>query len=176
MPSSAPSARSAVTACRADRHDARLAALAEHAHFAAVEIEIEPAQADQFGQAQAAGIEQLEHRAVAHGQFAAAVSFDQRAGLVHIQHLRQLAPHLGTAHAQHGVMVELALARELAKQAAAGREQPLQALRCQTFLHSCLLPRCSVATNVRMRLASSASNAAMSLSCMKRISLARSRR
>ena len=115
----------------ADRHDAGLAALAEHAHFAAVEIQVDPAQADQFGQAQPAGIEQFQHGPVAQRQLAAAVGFDQRGGLVDIEHLRQGAAHLGAAHAEHRLAGQYALAIELAKQAAAGRQQTLQTFRRQ---------------------------------------------
>ncbi len=114
-----------------DRQHARLAALAEHAHFAALQIQLQPAQPDQLGQAQPAGVEQLQHRTVAQRQPAAAVASHQRAGLVHVQHLRQLAPHLRATHAEQRIMRQRAFAAELAKQAAAGRQQPLQAFRGQ---------------------------------------------
>ena len=53
---------------RADRHHARLVALAQHAHRVVGEIDVVDLQPRELGQAQAGRIEQLEHGAIAHGQ------------------------------------------------------------------------------------------------------------
>ena len=50
-----------------DRHLAGLAALAEHPHQAGSQVESGQVEADQFGQAQAGGVEQFQQRLIATG-------------------------------------------------------------------------------------------------------------
>jgi hypothetical protein len=52
----------------AQRHQALLRALAHHAHHVVVEADLEQADADQLGNAQAGGVEQFEHGAVAQAE------------------------------------------------------------------------------------------------------------
>ena len=57
----------------ADRHDARLAAFAEHAHRAIAQVDVREVEPDELRQAQAGGIEQLHDRLVAHARAASSV-------------------------------------------------------------------------------------------------------
>ncbi len=70
-------------------HDALPAALALHAHDAALEVEIAGAQAGQLRDAQAAAVEQLERRAVAQPERRGVRMLDEQLALVGREHAWQ---------------------------------------------------------------------------------------
>ena len=94
---------------RAHRHDALLAALAQHTDQALIEIQISPAQAADFGQAQSGGIEQLQQGAVTQAQWRIGGQFHQLHSFIHVQHLRQCARGFGCTHAGAGIRCNAAL-------------------------------------------------------------------
>ena len=110
----------------ADRNGAGLRALAGHGDFSL--LQIQPAvfgvQRHQFRQAQARGVQQFEHGAVARRFWRFGCRrFQQPLHLFHGKRLRQGARRLRRAHALHRVGGEAAMAREPTVQNAPGRER-----------------------------------------------------
>ncbi|MNF88826.1 hypothetical protein D3C84_713290 [compost metagenome] len=103
----------------AQGHQALLAALAEHLEHALAQVDLFQGQADQFGDAQAAGVEHFEHGAVAQADGVFQVGgfqqgFDIRLG----QRLGQRPPQLRQVHLQGGVFGYQVLAQQEAVEAA----------------------------------------------------------
>jgi hypothetical protein len=113
----------------ADRDDALLAALAGDAHLAGLPVDVLRRQSDQFGEAQARGIGQLEHGPVAHLPGIIAGIVEQLGELIGREAVRQAPGRLGGTDAGAGIGRYQAFARQVAKQATPGGHHARQAFR-----------------------------------------------
>ncbi len=109
-----------------DRHDARLRALAGDAHRGVLEIDVVGRERDKLGEPQPRGIEQLEHRPVAHRERIAHADLHQPSRLVRRQRMRQPLRGLGRPDAETGVVREPVIAGEVVEEAAPRREHARQ--------------------------------------------------
>ena len=117
----------------ADRHDPRLAALAGHGGFAGGQIEARiQIQREQFGNAQAGAVEQLEDRPVAHVERVLGRRVEQRAERVRAQTLGQPPRGARGADAVDRIERGAVMAHPPAKEAAPGRQRPRHRARRQT--------------------------------------------
>ncbi|MCY1428544.1 hypothetical protein D9M71_444330 [compost metagenome] len=108
----------------ADRQHAGLAALAVHLHQAARQVELLQVEAGQLRQAQAGGVEQLEHGLVAAGEkFILDCAFQQLQGAVGVEGLGQAPLALGCRQAVGRIVAAVAFAVEVAVEATHCREQ-----------------------------------------------------
>ncbi len=93
----------------AERHEPFLAALAEHAQYALAQVDLIGAQADELAHAQARGVEQLEHRAVAQAERRVDIGrADQRLDLRFGQRLRQRPRQLRRVEQQGRISIDRA--------------------------------------------------------------------
>jgi hypothetical protein len=113
----------------ADRHEAQLAALAEDAHLAGQQVfETRQVERREFGQAQAGGVEQFEHRLVANFQQVFGGRCQQAIGFVRRQRFRQrLAGFSAAARCPPGCAWPPALAEPAIEAAPGGKRAPERA-------------------------------------------------
>ncbi len=112
----------------AHRYLARFAALAEHANPLGMEVvEIERGQ---FGQAQAAGIEQFQHGLVAACQGRAVMGRVEKVReRIDIHGTRKVAGYARGADQRHGIVVQVPLGHQVFGETRQGRAAPGQAAR-----------------------------------------------
>jgi hypothetical protein len=107
-----------------DRQLARLVALAAHPHQPGGQVEAVEIETDQLGQAQAGGVEQLEHGLVATGdKIVLHSAIQQLRRTIGIQRARQAALALGRGEPVRRIVPTQAFAAEVLVQAAHRREQ-----------------------------------------------------
>src|SRR6266850_2024422 len=120
----------------ADRHGAGLGAFARDRHFALPQIEpsVADVERNELRQAQARGVQKLEHRAVAQrGRRRLVRRVEQALGGFHRQRLRQRPRRLRRADAEHRVGAETAVPREPAEPAAPRAEDQRERARRQAL-------------------------------------------
>ena len=111
----------------ADGHDPLLVALAAGAQLAAVEVEVGELEVDRLRRPQAAGVHHLEQRAVAQRGRLGAVGLGEQPGdLVAREHLGQLAALARRLELRGRVVLDQALAAEMAVEGAQARDLALQ--------------------------------------------------
>jgi hypothetical protein len=115
----------------ADRNDTRLAALAGDTHRGIGEIDVFGSETGQFGQTQAGGIKQFEHRAVAHRQRIVVTDFDQLLRIIRRQRIGQALGAFRCADADAGVLRAAMIACEIVIKTAPGREHACEAAAVQ---------------------------------------------
>ena len=128
----------------ADGDDALLTALAGDAHQLLVEVDVAEVQAHQFGQTDAAGVEQLHHGEVARGERGVRrygrlgrwcqLRRQQAGHTVHIERGGQAPAGLGRTHFQCRVALRQAFALQPAPETAYRRKAPGQRARRQAAL------------------------------------------
>ncbi len=115
---------------RADGHDPLLGALAAGAQDADLEVDVGRLEVDRLRGAQAAGVHQLEQRAVAQGGgLGAAGLVEQLGDLVAAEHVRQAAALLGRAQVGGRVGLEDVLAAQVAIERAQAGDLALERRR-----------------------------------------------
>ena len=128
----------------AQRHDARLVALAGDAHRGIGKIHVDGIEAHQFGQAQAGRVEQLEHRLVARIQRRLHRHLHQFHRLVGRQRMRQGLGRFRRAQADAGIALAAVIAHQVAVEAAPGRKHARQRAPAQ----AAAVQLCDVAADV----------------------------
>ena len=93
----------------AERHDAFLASLADHAHGLRRSVDVVEGEPGQLGHAQASGVEQLEDRAIALVQ---TPIVEQRVRFIDGKKGDQLPPESGSSHGDRRITFEPAAASE----------------------------------------------------------------
>ncbi|SVJ78689.1 Uncharacterised protein [Klebsiella pneumoniae] len=108
----------------AERHQALLAALAEHLDHALAQVDLLQGQADQFADPQAAGIQHFEHGAIAQAQ--RVVDFRRRQQCLDVRFgegFRQRLAQLRQVHLQGGILGDQAVAQAIAIEATQAGEE-----------------------------------------------------
>ena len=115
-----------------DRHDARLAALAQHADRAVLEVEIDELETQQFREPQPGRVEELHDRLVAQAETIVGTELEQSRHRVGVERDRQAALALWRLDVERGVGRKLALADQEMAERADRRKPPLDAARSET--------------------------------------------